>query len=515
MTTQRNPRQNFKLASAIAEVQNTPQRVLVVGPQLATGTAVSGQLNQQILNDGSEDTLFGQKSLLAFAVRDYKRINQVSRVDAIGFDDDGGASKASSDTVFAGTATADADITVQVVSARYHSYPINVLIGETAAQIAAKVEAAIDLDGDVPVVASLATATVTCECQNGGTEGNTLSIRVIGAIPGVTITIGAFAGGASNPSITNLFDVIAGQRYQGIVFPATWVLTQLTDLLDDRFNVDNAILDGEGFISITGDFATVLAAGSAENSPLTIFGFRDAVNDVQFQGSSLLHYSLGVSAQFAGARARRLTDGADTTDLLSGDVGFDGRGGAALASRPYFNTPLKLPIEDTGQGWTDQEVKDLTSAGVSTMGNNIANNGYITGAVKTTITTDAAGNPDTTFSFLNYFDTASGIREYMFNNNAVDAAQKRLTDGDLVEGRPMDNEDSIIARFVGYFQTLSGPDFALTQAGTAASDVFKQNIDINLDLDVGLVQMVFNRVPIVVQAREFDVTFKISFNLDQ
>ncbi|NIS23463.1 hypothetical protein GWN75_05955, partial [candidate division KSB1 bacterium] len=69
------------------------------------------------------------------------------------------------------------------------------------------------------------------------------------------------------------------------------------------------------------------------------------------------------------------------------------------------------------------------------MGNNIAGNAVILSDAYTTYKTDAAGNPDPTFEFLNYVDTDSGVREYFYNNARADLAQSRLTDGDLAVNR--------------------------------------------------------------------------------
>ena len=61
----------------------TAHKVLIVG-QMLTGTAVAGELQQNLDTVGGEDALFGVRSHVAGMVREFRRINKDTQVDVIG-----------------------------------------------------------------------------------------------------------------------------------------------------------------------------------------------------------------------------------------------------------------------------------------------------------------------------------------------------------------------------------------------------------------------------------------------
>jgi hypothetical protein len=218
-----------------------------------------------------------------------------------------------------------------------------------------------------------------------------------------------------------------------------------------------------------------------------------------------------MSAMIGGLRAKRLSDGSNISDIVIAANGpADVTGGDAIRSLPYFNTPLPVPVADTGLGFTSTEIATLNSKGGSVMGNNIAGNAVILSDVYTTYKTDSAGNADPTWEFLNYVDTGSGSREYMFNNVRSDCAQSRLTDGDLAINRNIHNENSIIGLFIDYYATLSGDNYLLLRSGETNRQFFIDNLSVTLDLAAGKVTVI-GKNPIVTQLREIDATFQIVF----
>lgn len=93
------------LAAAVA-VGNTPHRVLAIGSRIS-GTGVSGELQENIGNDNSWDTLFGARSMAAGIVRRFREINTVTQIDAIGLDDNESGVAAEGNFTFSGAATED------------------------------------------------------------------------------------------------------------------------------------------------------------------------------------------------------------------------------------------------------------------------------------------------------------------------------------------------------------------------------------------------------------------------
>lgn len=514
MTTIRQPKVNVNIVPSSEEAQNTAQKILFIGQKLPAGSATAGVLIENIANGGAEDALFGAKSMLATLIRANKVRNQQVQIDVIALDDNGSGVDATGTLAVSGTATEAGVLTVIAGSERNHKYSIAVADTDTATTIGDAIEAAIVADSNSPVTASNTTGTVTITAENAGTYGNSIPLEIRGEVAGVTTTVTGMASGATDPVLTGVFDPVAGQRYQGVVWPYPSDTAELRSFLDPRFNADGVVLDGVGFTAVNDSLANLSSLATPLNSQsLVIFGGQQE-SETNYKGGDVVEIPMVKAAVFAGYRGLRLdTDGFSIADLvITANGPLDSFGGPALASKPYFNTPFAdlFPIK-TGRGFDDSEIETLKDAGVSVLGNNIAANGVITGEVVTTYKTDVAGNPDITFTFLNYVDTASQAREYFFNNYRKRFAQSRLTEGDVLKGRDMANEIVVRSYSKRLYQDLSGVEFVLLEAGEDALIFFNENLIISIDKALGKVTIQMT-VPIVTQLREIAATMKIAFS---
>lgn len=509
------PNVSISLVPAQTEVSNVDQKVLFVGQKTSSGTANPGQLVQNILNDNSWDTLFGERSMLAGMIRSGRLRNQETQFDAISLDDDAGATDATATITFTGTATESGTIDFYLASQKDYAVTVSVVSGDDADDIAAKLQTAAAALTQAPFIATVALGVVTLTAVNGGTEANNMGIAYDGEVAGIATAITKFTGGATNPDLTDLFDVIASQRYQTIIWPQSYGLTEVKDLLDPRFNVSNKIMDGVAITTYVDTLANLLSAGNAEDSQSIVIKGSKLEDEDSWKGPDIMEIPYIRSSQFGAIRALRLTQDADISQYVIGAGGpLDVFGGPAIASLPYFNTSLPdLLVSPPNVGFTDVEVEQLFDAGISVDGSNTAGNGVISGEVVTTCKTDAAGNPDVSFKFLNYVDTSSNAREYMFNNMKKDFAQSRLTTGDVLPNRNMQNENTIRGTIVGYYVTLSGNEYVLLQAGDDALDFFTNNLGITIDLANGRVTVTM-KAPLVTQLRTIVSTFQLAFDLD-
>lgn len=508
------PKVTVSLSGGRTAVANNPQKLLFVGQMVAAGTATSGELQRSIPNDNSWDTLFGENSMLASMLRQARTLNQDSQFDAIGLDDASGTA-ATGTVAFSGTATAAGTLIVIIGSQQNHSISVGIAIGDDATDVGDALVLAITADTKLSASGVNTTGSVVITNDHDGTYGNTFGLGVTGTVAGITFTVTGFASGATDPTLTNVFDVIGDDRYQGIVWPYAADTTVLRTLLDARFNVTNDIQDGVGFISATDTSANLQSTYGVLNSQsLTVIGDKTTTESF-YKGPSIIEIPVVKASEFASIRALRLTDGSAIGDFVIAAGGaLDAIGGSALASKPYFNTPFSLiPVSEQGRGWTATDVTDLFTDGVAVMGNNSAGNQVITGEIVTTYKTDSAGNPDLSFKYLNYVDTSSNVREYFFNNLKARFAQFRLTDGDLIAGRSIANANSIFAAIVEFYVTLSGPDFVLTQAGEAAKQQFISNTTVTVDVATGTATIAMNNVPLVTQLRDINAAIVISFSV--
>lgn len=515
MTVIGKPETTVNITSAVTAVANEAQKLLFIGQMTSAGSATAGALVNNIQNDNSWNALFGEDSMMSAMIRAARLLNDKSQFDAIALDDDGSGVAATGTIVVTGTATEDGTLTINIGSQQNHSFDIAVSDTDAATAIGLAIETAVNADATVPVTAANVTGTVTFTAVNKGTYGNSFGLEVAGtAVGGVSTAVTGMASGATDPTLTGVFDIVGDVRYQGVVWPYADDTAVLRTFLDDRFNVENDVLDGVGFTGVTDTLSNLQSTYGALNSQSLLVIGDEVTNETLYKsGPSVFEIPAVKAAEFASIRALRLTQGASVAQFLAGEAGLDSFGGPALASRPYFNTPFpNIPVSVQGRGFTKTEAGQLKTSGVSVMGNNRAANQIIMGEAVTTYKTDTAGNPDTAFKFLNFVDTASGAREFFVNNLNARFAQSRLTTGDLTPGRPMANEQLILATLTEFYSTLSGPSFALTQAGEEARNTFITNTTITLDLSTGLVTILMNAVPLVSQLRAFNATMRIVFS---
>ena len=516
MTTVNQPKVTTSIIAATTTVGNTGQKILFVG-QNSGGTATAGALVESISNGGAEDGLFGATSMLATLIRANKSRNQQVRVDAIGLDDNGGGSAASGVFTITGTATAAGELFFTSGSDRNHKHSVGVAVGDTPTVIGDALDAAILADTKSPVTSANVAGVVTVTAVNAGTYGNSIPLALSGEAEGVTVAITGMAGGATDPILTSVFDVVGTNRYQAVVWPYPSDTAELRSFLDPRFNADGAVLDGVGFTAINDTFANLVSLGDGLNSQsLLIFGGSQESDDT-LKGGEIIEIPMVKAAQFAGFRGLRLDgSGFSISDLvISANGPLDAFGGPALASKPYFNTPFAdLTTILPGRGFDSSEIESLKNAGVSILGNNLGGTGIIAGELVTTYKTDAASNPDPSFTFLNYVDTASQAREYFSNNYRARFSQSRLTEGDLVKGRDVANAVLMRSFSKRLFQDLSGVDFVLFESGEDSLKFFDSNLVIAIDKAAGRITTQMT-VPIVTQTREILTTMKIAFSTNE
>ncbi len=504
------------IEGAAQTVQNSEHKVLIVG-QKSGGSAISGELQHQIGNDNSESTLFGARSMVTNMIRAFKRVNKVTRIDAIGLTDHGSGVAATGTIAVAGTADNDGAYTISIASEAQYTVTVAVTDGQSASTVGANMATAINALVNCPATASNSSGTLTITAANAGTIGNSISLVVKESTPIASMSCAVtsdMSGGGTDPTTTSVLDVIGEERYQTIIWDACLVTNTVKNFLDARFNVANNVLDGVAIISALDTFANLQTLGNLHNSrSLVIVGNKLDSATTARTGGALVEWLPMMSAYVGAVRSLRLTAGANITSILTGTIARDGRGGPALASRPYFNTPFPdIAVAEINHGFDATEIADLNTAGITIIDNNRTRTAVILGDVVTTYKTDSASNPDVSFKYLNYVDTASASREFFWNNLRAQYVQSRLTTGDLVEGRPMANEASIRSFGDTLYSALSKADYALTVAGPVALKAFKDNTTITIDPSCGLVTIVYGRVPIVVQLREIDATFKIAFS---
>jgi len=506
-----------KIPQTVA-VENEEQKVLFLGQMITTGTATAsaGELNTSIGTASEEDGLFDAKSQIAGMIRAFREVNKKTRVDAIPLADNG-ATKATAVATFTGTATEAGTLTVIVGSRKKHSYELAISNTDTATAVGDLLVSAITADGDAPFTAVNVTGTVTITASNAGTEANSFGIEYSGAVAGISLALTGWTGGATNPVLTSVFDVIGTERYQHIVYPSGYGYDFMEDFLDARWNVDNDILDGQAYTCTTDTIANLRVAGALLNSKSLTVIAEKTYDETKYKGSQMMEVDYQKAATFAGIVSLRLTKDANLTRILTvKDASKDVFGGVALASLPIHNTLLSnMSLNDTAKGWTSDEMAELNELGFSVIGNNQARNAVITATAKTMYKTDVAGNPDPIFGTLNAVQTSSNSAEYIFNNLKSDLAQIRLTEGATAQNRAIADSGFIKNLLLNYYDVLSDPngDYLLLRAGDVERKKFANNLNIEISLLEGKVT-VTNKANIISQLREFLMTTQYGYSAE-
>jgi len=527
------PNVSLSIISADVPVENAPQRVLLIGQMVTSGsgagsatpsTAVSPTINTNIGNAGQENDLFGAGSQLAIMVRKFKQVAPQVALDAIPLADNGTTSTEYRITL-SGTPTESGTIEVIAGSANDYRYTVSVSNGEAAADIITKIYNKINGDVNSPFTIPVVPTTnqLTADCKNAGTWGNLpfgikLNGAALGIINGLTATIARTTPGATDPTLVAAqFTPAVNTRYQGVVCPGS-LGTAAQNWLEDRFNVNNQVLDGVCFSDFVGTETTVISHLTSRNFKSDVVicdeDLGATATDDQYFGPANRNSGIIQATFLAAVRSLRLTPNASISRYVTTNASGDQFGGPSTATLPYHNTnapQLSTTYAGNAHGFTAIEIENIKAVGGTVLGTNRTGTNAIVGEVLTTFKTDPAGNPDPSFKYLNYVDTISNSREYFFNNYKKRYAQSRLTEGNVQRGRDMVNQ----ATFEGYTDRLYGdqtrPELLLLQGGQAATDFFKNNRVVVLNLLTGTIT-VNMKVPIITQVRNIIGTIQIAFS---
>jgi phage tail sheath gpL-like len=504
-----NPRVTFNITANDNRVGSDDQRCLIVA-QMTSGNATPGALAADIpRSNAAINALFGADSHAAQVARAYRSVNKVTNVDVLPLADNAGGTAAVSTIDWTGTATKDGTYKVTLVSDELHTYQIDVSSGDTAAAVAIKQLAVITADHDQPWISAVAAGTLTNTAVNKGSHANDWLISVAGSVPGLTVTVTAWTGGATNPSLTTLFDPVQTLRYQSVIWPAAYDAIKLRSFLEPRKNVDNDIMDGMGFTYSNKAFGTVKSDALGLNSSEVVIITNEPVVMPRWKGPHLPEAPDAITAKLIAALDLRLEPDVSITSVVATNSPSDQFGGIHTHSLPIFNTPLigvGPPL--TGTGYTLEEQRELESSGVSVLGINRQYNSAIMGVGVTTWLNDVAGNSDNTWKFVEWRRTHGAIREYFQRNCQKQFRQHRLTVGTAVAGYAMADESSIRAFILLLYQELA--QIAITVEGNEARTFFDKHLSVVIA--AGKRQAKINaRVPMMSQLGAIEGSLEYSF----
>ena len=334
----------FNNANAQQGPDQQPYSVLMFAQKLADGTAVA---NAPVLVSSPSigRTLGGQGSQLHHMVETYFKNNNVAPLYVMPLSDAAGT-KATGTIVVTGPSTASGTIALYIAGRRI---AVSVASGDASTAIATAINAAINANLDLPVVASVATSTVTVTAKHFGEIGNAIDMRhsyyADEALPaGITLTVAAkLTSGATNPTLTTAIAAMGDLSYNSIIFPYTdsASLGLIKTEMDRRFG-PLVMKDGVVYAAKDDTVANLQTLGNTHNnqqvsimgsagSPLPAYEWAAAIGATvafyapidQARPLRTLPLVPAFGAVMAPSRAARLTLTEQNTLLYSGISTFE------------------------------------------------------------------------------------------------------------------------------------------------------------------------------------------------
>lgn len=442
-------------------------KTVVVGQKTSSGSATANTL-VQVTSAERAKALFGAGSQLAIMCQTYLKNDPLGNLWA-GVLADNGTTKATSSIEVTAAATGGGTLKFRLFGYRV---AIGVDAGDSAATIGAAIRDAVNALVDLPVVATLSTATVTLTAKNAGTAGNTGRLELNpdeGDVTpaGVTMTITQPSGGSTDPSYSSLITAMASSDVR-------WWVVNLTDdttmdALDaealDRWSATRALRNHVW--SCYGASVSDLTTWSASrNSPHQItFGINAAPNP-----------SWEIAAAAAGAEIKRIRAHPATPHT-----------GAALVNR----LGEAMPGPEIASRFSPTENNTLGIAGVATLTTDSYGQLRL-GPCVTHYKTDGSAVADKTLRWTNTLAQILYVIDDLESSTRQYAEEKILiNDASVVEpGTPAIDASLMRAHLVGRYGVIVRQAIADDLAGFIRDVVVQRNasdanrLDILYPLDV-------------------------------
>lgn len=262
-------------------------RTLIIGPKTGAGAAVA---NVPVISSGPSDatTQAGAGSALALMTAAYRKVDAFGEVWYLPIADPGGGAAAIGTLVFTGPSTAAGTLSLYVGGALVQ---VGIASGQTAAQIATAVAAAIQANPNLPLSAAVdgVDATkVNATAKNLGVIGNDIDIRLNyrgvagGEVTptGITCTIVTPTGGTGVPSLAAGLGNLGDRPYDVIVsaYNDSTTLAALKAFMDENTGrwAYYRKLYGHVFMAYRGSYSALTTFGLTQNDKHnTVMGVYD------------------------------------------------------------------------------------------------------------------------------------------------------------------------------------------------------------------------------------------------
>ena len=264
----------FDNANAVQGAGVQPYKTLMIGQKLAAGT--KPELEKQLVTSFAQaKTYFGAGSQVANMCKAYFDANSLNELHVIPIDD-AGAGVASTGSILLGGAVTKAGTLKLYIAGQ--KAEVGVAVGDALADIVTSLVAVITALEDMPVstAPNVTPEQMDITALNKGIDGDNIDLRLNYFFgdetpEGLTTTIVAMNGGATNPDVQEAIDILAEEQFILWVTPysdAANLLAIETELLD-RFGPIRQN-DGYHITGARGTHGELVTLGNTRNSQFTI-----------------------------------------------------------------------------------------------------------------------------------------------------------------------------------------------------------------------------------------------------
>ncbi|NIP56144.1 hypothetical protein GWN42_31390 [candidate division KSB1 bacterium] len=248
------------------------RKILAIGTYDPAKTSVTPLVEQVIFSPEDAGSRYGFGTMLHKLIEKIYSVSPGVPVFALPQEEAVGASEATGNILFAGTATANGTVHIYFGGDKVGT-GIAVNTGDTAAEVATAVNAAINAASEIPVSSAVNGTTpeqLDFTAKSAGTWGNDISIEfnleADEELPaGITTTITDMSGGATNPDMSAALDALGTGDAQNE--------SHYTDIVHG-YGQDSTVLDAISTYNGVGDTKT------GNYSELVARPFRSLVGDV-------------------------------------------------------------------------------------------------------------------------------------------------------------------------------------------------------------------------------------------
>jgi phage tail sheath gpL-like len=269
----------FDSSRAVRGLPVYPQRVLLIGQRLATGS-VAALTPIRVNTVAQAIAYFGRGSMLARMFKAFKAVNDTLETWACALDDLVGGVKGVQTITYSGAVTAAGTLVTYLGGQRI---TVAVAAAQATASIATAVAAAITAAPDLPFTATAAGSVVTATAQHKGAASADLDIRHNyyqgEALPaGLAVAVATTVAGTGNPDISTVWTALGDAFFPTMVIPyADATNLALVDTELARRAGPLVQIESMAYCAAKGTQAALSTLGAARNSPyLSIIGAKSS-----------------------------------------------------------------------------------------------------------------------------------------------------------------------------------------------------------------------------------------------